>query len=338
MRREEKETRGLAPVFGKKTMMYKAVRTYTLLPGSSEEFLQRVQEGFVPLMSQQVGFISYDARSLGNDQVITISTFDTRNGAEESMLRALLWIQENCTELLQGLPLLTMSQVFTAQTSSDALHADHGHVGKTLVLDLSYEILHPSALGAQAYTDPDITRMVTAIGTVLTQMKTDPVGRDRVYVRFEHEILPEVVTTGLYTADHVILIKRGDQLAGYAEINRETNAWQSRERFEGDIIVDLAAYHRNAGGDIAEKGIGEQSLLEMRRQAMLLGVTAIELDVYRGNQPMHRFLDHLIATHRLPFTKHEMEYGEPMDSTYLLSCEPASVERPTSSVSGSANR
>ena len=319
-------------------MMYKAVRTYTLLPGSSEEFLRRVQEGFVPLMSQEVGFISYNARSLGIDQVITISTFDTRNGAEESMLRALLWIQENCGELLQGLPGLTMSQVFTTQTSREAPQVSHGHMEKTLVLDLNYVILHPSALGAQAYTDPDINRMVMAIGTVLTQMKADPVGRDRVYARFGHEVLPEVVTTSLYTADHVILITRGGQLAGYAEINRETNAWQSRERFEGDIIVDLAAYHRNAGGDIVEKGIGEQSLLEMRRQAMLLGVTAIELDVYRSNQPMHRFLDHLIATHRLPFTKHEMTYGERLDSTYLLSCEGASVDKPTSSASGSANR
>ena len=319
-------------------MAYKAVRTYTLLPGSREEFLQRVQEGFVPLMSQQVGFISYNARSIGIDRVITISTFDTRTSAEESMLRALLWIQENCAELLQGLPGLAMSQVFTAQTTREALHADHGHVGKTLVLDLSYEVLHPRALGEKAYTDPDINRMVTAIGNALTQMKADPVGRDRVYARFEHEVLPEVVTKSLYTADHVILITRGGQLAGYAEINRETNAWQSRDRFEGDIIVDLAAYHRNAGGDIVEKGIGEQSLLEMRRQGMLLGVKAIELDVYRSNQPMHRFLDHLIATHRLPFTKHDMTYGEPMDSTYLLSCEVASVERPPASASGTASR
>jgi hypothetical protein len=321
------------PVFGKKTMMYKAVRTYTLLPGSSEEFLKRVQEGFVPLMSQEVGFIAYGARSIGNDQVITISTFDTRDGAEESMLRALRWIQENCTELLQGLPQLTMSQVSAAQTSRDVPHTYHGHVEKTLVLDLSYEVLHPSALGAQAYTDPDINRMVTAIGNVLTQMRADPVGRDRIYARFEHEILPEVATKSLYTADHVIMIKRGGQLIGYAEINRDTNAWQGRDRYEGDIIVDLAAYHRNAGGDIDEKGIGEQSLLEMRREGMILGVKDIELDVYRSNQSMHRFLDHLIAMHRLPFTKREMTNGRPLDSTYLLSCEVVSMVRPTSSAS-----
>ena len=73
------------------------------------------------------------------------------------------------------------------------------------------------------------------------------------------------------------------------------------------------------GGSV-EKGIGEQGLLEMRRQARLLGVKDLELDVYLGNPPMHHFLDHLIATHRLPFTKHEMTYGRPLDSTYLLAC------------------
>jgi hypothetical protein len=62
----------------------------------------------------------------------------------------------------------------------------------------------------------------------------------------------------------------------------------------------------------------------MRRQTRLLRVKDIELDVYQRNQPMHRFLDHLIATHRLPFTKREMTFGRPFDNTYLLSCEPAS--------------
>ena len=73
-----------------------------------------------------------------------------------------------------------------------------------------------------------------------------------------------------------------------------------------------------------EKGIGELGLLEMRRQCQLLKVKDIELDVSMRNQPMHHFLDHLIATHRLPFTKHEMIYGRPFDHTYLLSCEAAS--------------
>jgi hypothetical protein len=141
-----------------------------------------------------------------------------------------------------------------------------------------------------------------------------------VYYRFEHEILPEAATKSLYAADHVILIKRGSSLVGYAEINRDTNAWLRRDRYEGDILVDPAAYQRDEEGYCFEKGIGEQGLLEMRRQGQLLRIKEIELDVYLGNQPMHHFLDHLIATHRVPFSKHEMVYGRPLDSTYLLAC------------------
>ena len=299
--------------------MYTAVRKYHLLPGSTETFLKRVQESFVPLISQTAGFLAYEARHFSNDQVRTSSTFDSRAGAEASILLALFWVQEHCAELMQGVPKLMMNQLPTASSVISVPYAQNGQVAKTLVLDLTFEIMHPGALGDRASADPHVRGMVTAIENFLTQMRADPVGRDRVMYRFEADIRPEEATRSLYTADHVILIKRGGQLAGYAEINRDTNAWLRRDRYEGDIIIDLAAYHRNAGGDIVEKGIGEQGLLEMRRQCQLLRVKDIELDVYMRNQPMHHFLDHLIATHRLPFTKQEMTFGRPFDHTYRAS-------------------
>jgi hypothetical protein len=304
--------------------MYLAVRKYHLLPGSSKEFLWRVQEGFVPLIRQIPGFLAYDAHHVGDNQVLTTSTFDTRASAEESILLALRWVQEHCLELVLGWPRLTVAQMPTASTSIYVPHAHHRQVAKTLVLDLTYEVLHPSALGDRAYEDPHVRGMVTAIRQLLTRMRADPARRDKVIYRFEGDMLPEEATRSLYQADHVLLIKRGGRLAGYVEINQETNAWLKRERYEGDILVDPAVYQRDAKGNTVEKGIGEQGLLEMRRQARLLRVKDIELDVYMRNQPMHRFLDHLIATHRLPFTKREMTYGRPFDNTYLLACEPAS--------------
>ena len=62
----------------------------------------------------------------------------------------------------------------------------------------------------------------------------------------------------------------------------------------------------------------------MRRQGKLIGAKAIELDVYQRNQPMQHFLNHLMATHRLPISKRDMIRGGPFDYTYLLSCEDAS--------------
>ena len=300
--------------------MYRAVRKYTLLPGTREEFLQRVHERFVPLISQLPGFITYEAWPVGPDQVVTSSIFGTRAQAEESILRALRWVQENVIELMQGLPTLTMDQVPASSIPARFLDTHPCHVEKALVLDLRFEVLHPSVLGKQAYTDPHIAEMVRAIHTFLAQMRADPARQDEVIYRFDRDIRPEEEAKALYVADHVLLIKRGSRLVGYAEINRDTNAWLRRDRYEGDILVDPAAYHRDEEGQRIEKGIGEQGLLEMRRQGRRLGVKDIELDVYLGNQPMHHFLDHLIATHRLPFTKHEMTYGRPLDSTYLLSC------------------
>ena len=310
----------MVPLLGMETVMYKAVRTYTLLSGSSEEFLLRVEESFVPLISQLPGFIAYDTYHIGNDQVITISTFDTQGGAEESILLALLWVQEHCAEFMQGLPRLIVGQMPTTSTPTHAPPAQQRQLGKALVLDLKFEVLHPSILGKQAYTDPRVREMVTAVRTFLTQMRADWARQDEVIYRFDRDIRPEEETKALYAADHVMLIKRANRLVGYAEINRDTNAQLSRDRYEGDILVDPAAYQRDKEGRRVEKGIGEQALLEMRRQGRLLRIKDIELDVYLGNPPMHHFLDHLIATHRLPFTKHEMEYGRPLDSTYLLAC------------------
>jgi len=300
--------------------MYQAVRMYTLLPETRAEFLRRVHECFVPLISQLPGFIAYNTKRIGNDQVVTISTFDTLTGAEESILFALRWVQEHTLELMQGLPVLTMAQVSAASERARIPDTHPRHVDKALVLDLRFEILHPSALGEQAYTDPRVEEMVRAIRTFLAQMRADRARQEEVIYRFDRDIRPEEETKALYAADHVILIKRANRLVGYAEINRDTNAWLRRERYEGDILVDPAAYLCDEEGMRVEKGIGEQGLLEMRRQARLLEVKDIELDVYLGNPPMHHFLDHLIATHRLPFTKHEMTYGRPMDSTYVLAC------------------
>jgi len=300
--------------------MYKAVRTYILLPGTGEEFLKRVEESFRPLISQLPGFIAYNTYRMGNELVITISTFDTRAQAEESILFALRWVQEHTLELMGGLPILSMDQVPVAGVPVRFPNTHPRHLEKALVLDLRFDVLHPSTLGEQAYIDPRVGKMVADIHTFLTQMRADPTRQDDVIYRFDRDIRPEEETKSLYTADHVILIKRGSRLVGYAEINRDTNAGLSRDRYEGDILVDPAAYQRDEEGWRLEKGIGEQGLLEMRRQARLLGVKEIELDVYRGNPPMHQFLDHLIATHRLPLAKHEMTYGRPLDSTYLISC------------------
>lgn len=91
--------------------MYIAIRKYYIIPGSVDEFMQRVQGGFVPVISQVPGFISYYALKVRNDEVVTISIFETRVGAEESTPRALEWVQKNIAWLIQGFPEVMIGQV-----------------------------------------------------------------------------------------------------------------------------------------------------------------------------------------------------------------------------------
>jgi heme-degrading monooxygenase HmoA len=95
----------------KRKATYMAVRRYQIIPGAGEEFLHRVQAGFVPIISRLPGFIAYDALQVGNDQIVSISVFDTPLGVLESTPRALQWVQENIAGLIQGMPEVMVGQV-----------------------------------------------------------------------------------------------------------------------------------------------------------------------------------------------------------------------------------
>ena len=90
---------------------YMAIRLYHIIPGTGEEFLHRVQAGFVPIISRIPGFIAYDAVQIGNDQIVSISVFDSPLGVIESTPRALRWVQENIAGLLQEIPEVMAGQV-----------------------------------------------------------------------------------------------------------------------------------------------------------------------------------------------------------------------------------
>lgn len=103
---------------GTRGQVYIAIRKYSILRGRMEELLQRVQDGFVPIISQQPGFIAYHALPVGNDQVVTISIFSTPTGAVESISRALEWVREQVADLIQGTPEAMAGQVRASSESA----------------------------------------------------------------------------------------------------------------------------------------------------------------------------------------------------------------------------
>jgi quinol monooxygenase YgiN len=91
--------------------MYVAVRRYKVKAGSMDELARRAQEGFVPLIRQTPGFVSYYGAVSGSDSLFTVSIFQDQAGAEESNRRAATWINQNLAEFIQGPPEITAGEV-----------------------------------------------------------------------------------------------------------------------------------------------------------------------------------------------------------------------------------
>jgi hypothetical protein len=96
--------------------MYTAVRKYKTTPGAVSKLIQRVQEGFVPIISQVPGFVAYYALDTGNDTVASISVFDDQAGADASTRQAADWVKQNLADLVQGTPEITAGEVLIYKT------------------------------------------------------------------------------------------------------------------------------------------------------------------------------------------------------------------------------
>ena len=95
--------------------MFVAVRKYRLRRGSTAEWAQRVQTGFVPLMRELDGFRGYYLLDGGQDVVITISMFDSADAALVSNEKAADWVRHNVLEFSRGMPEVMVGDVLVAE-------------------------------------------------------------------------------------------------------------------------------------------------------------------------------------------------------------------------------
>jgi heme-degrading monooxygenase HmoA len=93
--------------------MYIAVRRYKVKPGSIDEIIRSVSEGFVPLISQAPGFIAYYAADAGNDILLSVSIFQDQAGADESIRAAAGWVKQNPAAFIEEPPEITAGEVKT---------------------------------------------------------------------------------------------------------------------------------------------------------------------------------------------------------------------------------
>ena len=89
--------------------MYASIRRYR--SGSGEEVLRRVKQGFVPIISKTSGFIAYYSLNAGNGILVSVSLFETKEGAEASNRTAAEWVKGTIGPLLSGPPEITVGEV-----------------------------------------------------------------------------------------------------------------------------------------------------------------------------------------------------------------------------------
>jgi hypothetical protein len=90
--------------------MYATIRRYEGVNNPAEA-ARRVNEGFVPLISQIPGFVAYYWVDAGSDVMISTSVFQDQASAEESNRRAADYVRQNLVSLLPNPPQITAGEV-----------------------------------------------------------------------------------------------------------------------------------------------------------------------------------------------------------------------------------
>ena len=90
--------------------MYATVRRYEGVSNPTEA-AQRVNEGFVPLISQIPGFVAYYWVDAGGGVMISTSVFQDQASAEESNRRAADYVRQNLVSVLPNPPQITAGEV-----------------------------------------------------------------------------------------------------------------------------------------------------------------------------------------------------------------------------------
>jgi hypothetical protein len=90
--------------------MYAAVRRYEGIKDDAEA-ARLVGESFVPLLENVRGFVAYYWIDAGEGTMASLSVFDDKAGADESVTLAHQWIEDNAPGLFPNPPVVTEGEV-----------------------------------------------------------------------------------------------------------------------------------------------------------------------------------------------------------------------------------
>jgi heme-degrading monooxygenase HmoA len=79
-------------------MRYTRLATYDIVKGTFPELTGIAEKGILPLFEKQPGFVDYGLVDTGNNKVVSISIWETREAAQSSANMAATWVRENIAD------------------------------------------------------------------------------------------------------------------------------------------------------------------------------------------------------------------------------------------------
>ena len=82
-------------------MTHMRIAVYKVVSDSPEEVARRAEEGMLPIFRKQPGFIAYEGVGVGNDTIISLSTWQSAQAAEAATRAAADWVRGNIANMIE---------------------------------------------------------------------------------------------------------------------------------------------------------------------------------------------------------------------------------------------
>lgn len=79
-------------------MTYTRISTYDMTKGTFDELTGMAEKGILPIFAKEPGFVNFGLADMGDHKVVSISIWETREAAQNSVVVAATWVRENISD------------------------------------------------------------------------------------------------------------------------------------------------------------------------------------------------------------------------------------------------
>ena len=79
-------------------MRYTRIATYDMTKGTFPELTGIAEKGILPMFTKEPGFLNYGLVDAGQNKVVSISIWETREEAQKAATTAATWIKDNVAD------------------------------------------------------------------------------------------------------------------------------------------------------------------------------------------------------------------------------------------------